>query len=94
MNSAPPGKGGIRITEKQIGKPCSVFELLITQRHKTELQEAYSADLLCYKDPVYLKVVKKHWSSLIQDCVAFEVSMIIWLYTVGDSIVMVKPKYA
>lgn len=31
-----------------------------------------------------MKVVKKHWLSLIQDCVAFEVSMIIWLYTVGE----------
>lgn len=74
--------------------------MLITLSHKTELEEAYSAHLLHYKDSVYLKhkaflkVVKKHWLFLIQDCVVFEVSMIIWLYTVGDSIVMVKPKYA
>lgn len=64
-------------------------ELIITLSHKTELEVAYAADLLHYKDPVYLKhkafleVVKKHWSSLTQDCVAFEVSMIIQLYTVG-----------
>lgn len=72
-------------------------ELIITLSHKTELEVAYSADLLHYNNPVclkhkvFLKVVKKHWSSA---CVAFEVGVIIWLYTVGDSIVMAKPKYA